>query len=61
MQKLIVPFEMRGFQGVYNLERKVKKKATRRFKFSVFGYVPILSVIIHYVIILFIWKFYEDI
>jgi hypothetical protein len=23
MQKLLVPFEMRGYQGVYNLERKV--------------------------------------
>lgn len=23
MQKLLVPFEMRGYQGVYNLEKKV--------------------------------------
>lgn len=28
-QKLIVPFEMRGFQGVYNLERKIYEAATR--------------------------------
>lgn len=23
MQKLLIPFEMRGYQGVYNLEKKV--------------------------------------
>jgi hypothetical protein len=23
LQKLVVPFEMRGYQGVYNLEKKV--------------------------------------
>lgn len=23
MQKLVVPFDMRGYQGVYNLERRV--------------------------------------
>ncbi|KAL3506122.1 hypothetical protein ACH5RR_031504 [Cinchona calisaya] len=28
-QKLIIPFEMRGFQGVYNLERKIYESATR--------------------------------
>lgn len=28
-QKLIVPFEMRGFQGVYNLERKIYESAVR--------------------------------
>ena len=28
-QKLIVPFEMRGFQGVYNLERKIYEAAIR--------------------------------
>lgn len=28
-QKLIVPFEMRGFQGVYNLERKIYEAAAR--------------------------------
>ncbi|CAI9118197.1 OLC1v1019731C1 [Oldenlandia corymbosa var. corymbosa] len=28
-QKLIVPFEMRGFQGVYNLERKIYESAAR--------------------------------
>ncbi|KAL3828244.1 hypothetical protein ACJIZ3_017046 [Penstemon smallii] len=28
-QKLIVPFEMRGYQGVYNLERKVYEAAVR--------------------------------
>lgn len=28
-QKLIVPFEMRGFQGVYNLERKIYEAASR--------------------------------
>ncbi|GAA0143101.1 transcription cofactor [Lithospermum erythrorhizon] len=28
-QKLIVPFEMRGYQGVYNLERKVYEGAER--------------------------------
>lgn len=28
-QKLIVPFEMRGYQGVYNLERKVYEGAVR--------------------------------
>lgn len=27
-QKLIVPFEMRGYQGVYNLERKVHEELT---------------------------------
>ncbi|KAA8534636.1 hypothetical protein F0562_032105 [Nyssa sinensis] len=28
-QKLIIPFEMRGFQGVYNLERKIYEAAVR--------------------------------
>lgn len=28
-QKLIVPFEMRGFQGVYNLEKKIYEAAAR--------------------------------
>ncbi|KAF7145781.1 hypothetical protein RHSIM_Rhsim04G0183700 [Rhododendron simsii] len=28
-QKLIVPFEMRGYQGVYNLEKKVYEAAVR--------------------------------
>lgn len=28
-QRLIVPFEMRGFQGVYNLERKIYEGAVR--------------------------------
>ncbi|KAK4361536.1 hypothetical protein RND71_020488 [Anisodus tanguticus] len=28
-QKLIIPFEMRGFQGVYNLERKIYEAAIR--------------------------------
>ncbi|GAB2294441.1 hypothetical protein Dimus_028649 [Dionaea muscipula] len=28
-QKLLVPFEMRGFQGVYNLERKIYEAAVR--------------------------------
>ncbi|XP_051129194.1 uncharacterized protein LOC127250082 [Andrographis paniculata] len=28
-QKLIVPFEMRGYQGVYNLERKIYEPAVR--------------------------------
>ncbi|KAE9455454.1 hypothetical protein C3L33_12642, partial [Rhododendron williamsianum] len=29
MQKLIVPFEMRGYQGVYNLEKKIYEAAVR--------------------------------
>lgn len=29
-QKLIVPFEMRGYQGVYNLERKVSRPDLHR-------------------------------
>ncbi|XP_010530495.1 PREDICTED: uncharacterized protein LOC104807079 [Tarenaya hassleriana] len=28
-QKLIIPFEMRGFQGVYNLEKKIYEAAVR--------------------------------
>ncbi|GMH28519.1 hypothetical protein Nepgr_030362 [Nepenthes gracilis] len=28
-QKLIIPFEMRGYQGVYNLERKIYEAAVR--------------------------------
>ncbi|XP_073025468.1 uncharacterized protein [Primulina eburnea] len=28
-QKLVVPFEMRGYQGVYNLERKIYESAVR--------------------------------
>ncbi|KAI5018882.1 hypothetical protein ZWY2020_043770 [Hordeum vulgare] len=28
-QKLVVPFEMRGYQGVYNLERRVYEGAAR--------------------------------
>ncbi|KAL8486620.1 hypothetical protein ACS0TY_023347 [Phlomoides rotata] len=28
-QKLLIPFEMRGFQGVYNLERKMYEAAVR--------------------------------
>ncbi|KAL5981864.1 hypothetical protein ACLOJK_015931 [Asimina triloba] len=28
-QKLVVPFEMRGYQGVYNLERKIYEAAVR--------------------------------
>ncbi|KAG9441563.1 hypothetical protein H6P81_017417 [Aristolochia fimbriata] len=28
-QKMLVPFEMRGFQGVYNLERKIYESAVR--------------------------------
>nr|GMD95224.1 activating signal cointegrator 1 [Ipomoea batatas] len=35
-QKLIVPFEMRGYQGVYNLERKVYEAAVR-------GLTPVTS------------------
>lgn len=35
-QKLLVPFEMRGFQGVYNLEKKIYEAAVR-------GLVPIGS------------------
>ncbi|CAL1382898.1 unnamed protein product [Linum trigynum] len=33
-QKLLIPFEMRGFQGVYNLERKIYESAAR-------GLVPV--------------------
>ncbi|KAL9344537.1 hypothetical protein Peur_062212 [Populus x canadensis] len=33
-QKLLVPFEMRGYQGVYNLERKIHEAAIR-------GLVPV--------------------
>ncbi|KAF5742918.1 hypothetical protein HS088_TW09G00980 [Tripterygium wilfordii] len=33
-QKLLVPFEMRGYQGVYNLERKIFEAAVR-------GLVPV--------------------
>ncbi|KAK3182921.1 hypothetical protein Dsin_030207 [Dipteronia sinensis] len=29
MQKLLVPFEMRGYQGVYNLEKKIYESAVR--------------------------------
>ncbi|KAI8560959.1 hypothetical protein RHMOL_Rhmol04G0296900 [Rhododendron molle] len=29
LQKLIVPFEMRGYQGVYNLEKKIYEAAVR--------------------------------
>ncbi|KAL5068569.1 hypothetical protein RYX36_019456 [Vicia faba] len=35
-QKLLIPFEMRGYQGVYNLERKIYEGAVR-------GLVPIHS------------------
>ncbi|XAR57418.1 hypothetical protein NMG60_11025553 [Bertholletia excelsa] len=28
-QKLIIPFEMRGFQGIYNLEKKIYEPAVR--------------------------------
>lgn len=35
-QKLLVPFEMRGYQGVYNLERKIYEAAIR-------GLVPVES------------------
>ncbi|TKY52078.1 Activating signal cointegrator 1 [Spatholobus suberectus] len=28
-QKLLIPFEMRGYQGVYNLERKIHEAAVR--------------------------------
>ncbi|KZV26544.1 activating signal cointegrator 1-like [Dorcoceras hygrometricum] len=31
-QKLVVPFEMRGYQGVYNLERKIYESAYRGLK-----------------------------
>uniref|UniRef100_A0A7N0T4R5 ASCH domain-containing protein n=2 Tax=Kalanchoe fedtschenkoi TaxID=63787 RepID=A0A7N0T4R5_KALFE len=33
-QKLLVPFEMRGYQGVYNLEKKINEAAVR-------GLVPV--------------------
>ncbi|KAF3774712.1 Activating signal cointegrator 1 [Nymphaea thermarum] len=29
LQKLVVPFEMRGFQGIYNLEKKILEGAVR--------------------------------
>ncbi|GKV12486.1 hypothetical protein SLEP1_g23623 [Rubroshorea leprosula] len=35
-QKLLIPFEMRGFQGVYNLEKKIYEAAVR-------GLVPVES------------------
>ncbi|KAI5398228.1 hypothetical protein KIW84_063859, partial [Lathyrus oleraceus] len=35
-QKLLIPFEMRGYQGVYNLERKIYEGAVR-------GLVPVDS------------------
>ncbi|KAM0924505.1 hypothetical protein ACQ4PT_004840 [Festuca glaucescens] len=39
-QKLVVPFEMRGYQGVYNLEKKIYEGAVRGLS-SVQGPLPV--------------------
>ncbi|XP_042516691.1 activating signal cointegrator 1-like [Macadamia integrifolia] len=39
-EKLVVPFEMRGFQGVYNLEKKIYEAAVRGLR-SVDGPQPV--------------------
>ncbi|XP_042516650.1 uncharacterized protein LOC122090937 [Macadamia integrifolia] len=39
-EKLVVPFEMRGFQGVYNLEKKIYEAAVRGLR-SVDGPLPV--------------------